>query len=205
MAILDIPPNPNAAPPSPDRQQHAPEEPLPIKVRAGKYGDLEQHELVRLLDSFDDERSRGRFRESIYVSIFVYLALAWLILFGPRVLFHQGQLINIKDAKHDKNMTMLDMPKDLTKLAPPKVAPKLDRKTLDQLQAMRRAAEAKRPPAPTPAPAPDAFAGHAAAAAPAADAAGAAATPAGAAADPSRAAAEPRRAGRAQAELCGEQ
>ncbi len=154
MAILETPPNSNAAPPSPDRREPPPEDPQPVKVRAGKYGELEQHELVRLLDSFDDERSRGRFRESIYVSIFVYLALAWLILFGPRVLFHQGQLINIKDAKHDKNLTELNMPKDLTKLAPPRVAPKLDRKTLDQLQAMRRAADAKRPPAPTPAPTP---------------------------------------------------
>ena len=147
MATLQTPPNP--APTS----QEPGEPPQPIKVQAGRYGELDQHELVRLLDSFDDERSRGRFRESIYVSIFVYLALAWLVIFGPRVLFHQGRLITIKDSQHDKTMTVLDMPKDLAKLEKPapKPLPKIDNKTMDALKAARRTPE---PPRPQPSPAP---------------------------------------------------
>ena len=157
MATLLTPSNP--APLSP---QEPGEKPQPIKVQAGKYGELEQHELVRLLDSFDDERSRGRFRESIYVSIFVYLALAWLLVFGPRVLFHQGKLITIKDSQHDKTMTMLDVPKDLSQLTRPvpKPLPKIDSKTMEALKSARRTPEPPKPaplpatPQPQPAPAP---------------------------------------------------
>ncbi len=164
MPSIEIPPNP-APPASPlgtDVQ--------PLKVRAGRYGELEHHELLQLLDTIDDERSRSRFRESIYISVFVYLALAWFVLYGPRVLFHQGRIISPADVlkQRDKELTYLDMPKDLSKLPPPKSAkaisdkssvaqtshPTLDKKTLAQLQAMRGAGEeAKRTPLPpTPQP-----------------------------------------------------
>ena len=164
MPTIETPPN--AAPP------YAPLGPevQPLKVRAGRHGDLEQHELLQLLDTIDDERSRSRFRESIYISVFIYLALAWFVLYGPRVLFHQGRIVSPADVlkQRDKELTYLDVPKDLSKLTPPKSAkalsdkssvaqtshPTLDKKTLEQLQAMRRAGEEARrtplPPAPQP-------------------------------------------------------
>ena len=163
MPSLETPPNPAPLPPSP-----------PEKLKAGRFGELEHHELVHLLDSLDDDRSRSRFRESIYISMFVYLALAWFVFYGPRVLFHQGNLVNPVDVhKRDKELTYLEVPKDLTKRIPPKSTkaisdqstvaqtahPSLDKKTLAQLEAMRRAGEpgapASRPlpPAPTPQPA----------------------------------------------------
>ncbi|WP_158793032.1 TonB C-terminal domain-containing protein [Granulicella sp. L60] len=137
----------------------------PIKVRTGRYGELEEHELVHLLDSLDDERSKARFRESIYISIIIYAAICWFLFYGPRVLFHQPRLINPVDAikEHEKQLTFLDDPKTVSKLAPksPKAAkeqprtpptrPTLDKKTLDQLKAMRKAATPL-PPAPTPQP-----------------------------------------------------
>ena len=61
----------------------------PVKVRTGRFGELEEHELIHLIDSLDDERSRARFRESIYISVIVWLAIAWFLFYGPRVLFHQ--------------------------------------------------------------------------------------------------------------------
>lgn len=138
--------------------QTPPREPVPLaplKVRAGRYGELEQHELLQMLDAIDDERARGRFREAIYISVFVYLALTWFLFYGPKFLFHQGRIVLPADAirQHEKELTYLDLPKDLSKVTSPK-SPKavpqkspsrqLDRKTLEQLQAMRRA-EAPKP------------------------------------------------------------
>lgn len=135
----------------------------PVKVRTGRFGELEEHEIIHLLDSLDDERAKARFREAIYISVIIYLALGWFVLYGPRVLFHQPRLINPMDVlKEREKMTYLNMPKDVTKQIPHKptdvisdkshtqqtTRPTLDKKTLEQLQAMRRAG----PPAPTPAP-----------------------------------------------------
>src|SRR6185437_6898745 len=97
---------PTSAPPSP-----------PSKVRTGRVGELDEHELIHLLDSLDDERSRARFRESVYISLIVYLALAWFLFYGPRVLFHQPRVINPMDVlkERDKNITYLNTPKDIAK------------------------------------------------------------------------------------------
>lgn len=156
MPELETPPNPSATPPSSNI------------VRTGRFGELEHHELIRLLDSLDDERSKSRFRESIYISILIYVALAWFVLYGPKVLFHQGRLVNPADVlkQRDEHLAYLNLPKDLSKLPPPKNAkavsdhttraqtarPTLDKKTLEQLQAMQRAGAPGRaaPPAPTP-------------------------------------------------------
>jgi TonB family protein len=136
--------------------------PPPNKVRTGRYGELEEHELITLLDSFNDERSRARFREAIYVSVIFYLIVGWFIVYGPRVLFHQPRIINPMDVLKQRE-TYLNMPKDLSKPLPHKptkaisdkeraqqsAKPILDKKTLEQLQAMQRAGA---PAAPAPAP-----------------------------------------------------
>ncbi len=160
MPTLETPPNPAPLPPPVEETQ-------PLKVRAGRFGELDHSELVHLLDSLDDDRSRSRFRESIYLSVIFYLAVAWFVFYGPKVLFHQGRLISPADVlkQRDKEMTFLEMPKDL-KAPPPKdakaisehntrqqaVHPTLDKKTLEQLQAMRRAGS---PGAPVPRPLPE--------------------------------------------------
>jgi TonB family protein len=88
------------------------------------------------------------------------------------VIFHQPRLINPADVLRDreKQLTYLDMPKDLSKAVPKKptnvisdkdrvqqtVKPTLDKKTLEQLRRMQRAGEPSKatpaPPAPAPAP-----------------------------------------------------
>ena len=113
MPSLETPPN--SAPPT-----------QPVKVRTGRYGELEEHELIHLLDSLDDERSKARFRESIYISIIIYLGIVWFLFYGPRVLFHQPRLISPVDVlkERDKQLTFLDAPKDLSRLTPkPKAIP----------------------------------------------------------------------------------
>jgi TonB family protein len=138
-------------------------------VRTNRYGDLEEHELIHLLDALDDERSKARFRESVYISIIIWLAIGWFVLYGPQVIFHQPRLINPSDVlkQRDKELTYLDMPKDIGKQLPKKPSkvmsdkdrvqqtakPTLDKKTLEQLQAMRKAgAPGATAPAPTPQP-----------------------------------------------------
>ncbi|WP_158944549.1 TonB C-terminal domain-containing protein [Granulicella sp. S190] len=145
MPSLETPPN--AAPPS-----------QTVKVRTGRFGELEEHELIHLLDSLDDERSKARFRESIYISIIIYLAIGWFLFYGPRVLFHQPRLISPAQVLKERELTRLDDPKNLSHLAPsaPKpqpAQPVVDKKMLKQLQAMRRAAPpTPAAPAPTPLP-----------------------------------------------------
>src|SRR5579871_140293 len=156
MPSLETPPK--SAPPN-----------TPVKVRTNRYGVLEEQELIHLLDALDDERAKARFRESVYISIIIWLAIGWFVLYGPQVIFHQPRLINPADVlkERDKQLTYLDMPKDVSKQLPHKptnvisdkdraqqaVKPTLDRKTLEQLQAMRKAGApgaAAAPPTPQP-------------------------------------------------------
>ena len=123
MPSLETPPNP--APPATETRQ-------PVKVRTGRFGEMEEHELVHLLDSIDDELSKSRFRESIYISTIVCLALAWFIFYGPRILFHQPDYKDFVTVlkERDKSITYVE----------PHMAPKMpthpnvDTKTLKQLQ-----------------------------------------------------------------------
>src|SRR5271156_1612888 len=139
MPTLVPPPNP--APPSST-------DPSAIKVRTSKFGELEEHELIHLLDTLDDERERARFRESIYISLFFWIAVAWFVVYGPRVLFHQVRIVNPALREHE--LTNLNMPNDLNKaLHAPRAVPaprSLDQKTIHALQQQRPT-----PPAPQPA------------------------------------------------------
>ena len=139
-------------------------------MRTGRFGELEEHELIHLLDSLDDERAKARFREAIYISVIFYLAVGWFLFYGPRVIFHQPRLISPVDVlkQRDKELTYLDMPKDVAKNLQHKptnvmsdkdrtqqtAKPTLDKKTLEQLEAMRRAGTPEPPPAAQPAPQP---------------------------------------------------
>ncbi len=129
----------------------------PTKVRTGRFGELDEHELIHLLDTLDDERSKARFRESIYISVIIYLAIAWFLFYGPRVLFHQPRLISPVEVlkNREKQLTFLDEPKNLPRPTPRPIPEKshaqpLDQKTLQQLRAMRK----PETPAPQPVPAP---------------------------------------------------
>ncbi len=152
MPLLETPSNP--APPVPEP---------PAKLVTRRFGELEQHELVYLLDSIDDEIARARFRESIYVSVIICLAIAWFAFYGPRVLFHQGRIANPKEevTRLDKPMPFLDLPKNLVHKPPPK-AHISDQDRLAQnahpVPEVKTTPPPPRgaplPPAPTPAPQP---------------------------------------------------
>jgi TonB family protein len=122
-------------------------------IRTNRYGHLEEHELIKLLDTIEDERARGRFRESIYISLFVWLAIAWVLFYGPKYLWHSPQLITPADALHQQEVVQLNAPILRHRAVAP--APKIDRGTIAKVKAMEPKPSAAPPtPAPTPAPAP---------------------------------------------------
>jgi outer membrane biosynthesis protein TonB len=143
MPILQLPPNParNTDEDSPDSQS--------LKVRTARFGQLEEHELIHLIDALDDERSRARFRESIYISILVWIVIGWFLFYGPRILFHQPVLRDpiALMKQHDKErLTYLNQPP-----APPRRPPVLNQKIIQQIQKQMQAV-----PKPQPAPQPPA-------------------------------------------------
>jgi TonB family protein len=151
MPITEVPTSPAGAPPEPPRNR-----------RSQQYEHLERHELLQVMDELQDERSRARLREVFWVSIIIHMVVFWFLLYGPKYVFHQVRVRDpfsvLKD--REKQLTYLDLPPDLQKAKPkhPNVIsdkdrvaqskrPTLDRKTLEELEAMKRAG----PPAPQPA------------------------------------------------------
>ena len=125
----------------------------PVRIRTNRFGHLEEHELIKLLDTIEDERARGRFRESIYISLFVWLAIAWVLFYGPRYLWHSPQLITPADALHQQEVVQLNAPRLPRHAVAP--APRIDKGTMAKLRAMSpRPAAAPPAPSPVPTPAP---------------------------------------------------
>ena len=153
MPILQLPPNPSR---DKDRSGETPGDGAPnpsgsqpLKVRTRRFGELEEHELIHLLDSLDDDRSRARFRESVYISVIIWIVIAWFLFYGPRVLFHQpvyrDPIAMMK--QHDKEqLTYLNPPTAPAPRPTPK-PPALNQKTIQQIQ--KQAREAPRTPQPS--------------------------------------------------------
>src|SRR5947209_5512526 len=108
MPTSETPTDPATQPPSVQPEQAA--EPAPQRIRAGRYGDIDHHELIRLLDTIEDERARGRFRESIYISFFIWIAIAWVVFYGQRYLWHQTQLRDPATVLRERELTELRLP-----------------------------------------------------------------------------------------------
>ena len=161
MPPLDIPPGLDR----PEQTGHSAESPgepdsaaVPAAGRRprraafrARYYDLEQHELITLLDEVDDERSRARFRESIYISVIVWLMLGWVLVYGPRYLWHAPVLISAVPDKN-KEMTYLDVPPDLQKqLQRTKPTPNISTHSTES-QSPKPSPQAPEPRAGTPTP-----------------------------------------------------
>jgi len=107
------------------------------------------HELHLLLEEMEDERSRSRWREAIWISVVLHLLVIISFLVGPKI-FPQREnivLLSPADQMKDRDMTFLDLPPDLQKNVPPpktdilsdknRIAtarqPVLDRKALEKI------------------------------------------------------------------------
>lgn len=126
--------------------------------KSTRYEELEPDELLHLIDKLEDERSSARRREGMWISFIAHLLLFWFLFYGPKFRPHTVHVVNPNDNK--KDMTYLNLPPDAQRQVKPKPQappsdknriaqspkPTLDKKTLQQLEAMRRAG----PPQPTP-------------------------------------------------------
>lgn len=131
--------------------------------RRNRYEGLDHTDLLHIIDEIEDSRSWVSLREKLWIALIVHMLVAWYLLYGPKYIYH----VRVVDPsvimkQRQKDLTFLDLPPDALKHLKPKpnnvlsdkdrIAqtphPTLDRKTLEQLQAMRRAG----PPRPVQAP-----------------------------------------------------
>jgi TonB family protein len=147
MPLTEVPTSPPGRRPEPSSRR-----------KRLRYEELDPDELLHLIDRLEDERSRALRREGIWISVIAHLLLFWFLFYGPKFRSHQPHVVNPNDKQ--KDLTFLNLPPDAQKEVKPKpqappsdknrVAqsrhPTLDRKTLQQLEAMKRAG----PPQPAP-------------------------------------------------------
>jgi TonB family protein len=151
MPSTEVPTSPPGRPPEPFSRRK--------RVR---YEELDPDELLHLIDRLEDERSRALRREGIWISFIAHMILFWFLFYGPKFRSHQPHVVNPNDNIKQKDLTFLNLPPDAQRVKPPKQAPPsdknriaqsahptLDRKTLQQLEAMRKAG----PPVPAAPPA----------------------------------------------------
>jgi TonB family protein len=149
MPITEVPPSPPSTPPEAPRFR-----------RPNRYDDYEFHELLNVIEELEGSRNWVSLREKIWIALIIHLVIFWYLAYGPKYLFN----VKVVDPsvvlkQREKEMTYLDLPPDALKQVKPKPAPlsdknriaetkkpTLDKKTLDQLEAMRRAG----PPTPQP-------------------------------------------------------
>ena len=118
----------------------------PLRIRTGRYGELDEHELVHLLDTLQDERARARFRESVYISVFIWIAIALTALFGPKYLWHAPRVVLPSDVLRERELTRLTAPTLTAPRLRPSAPPSMDQRTLEHL----RSAAPKVPVPPAP-------------------------------------------------------
>jgi TonB family protein len=154
MPITEVPNSPPGTPPEPPRFR-----------RASRYEDYETHDLLSVIEELEGDRNWASLREKVWIALIIHMVIFWFLFYGPRYLFN----IHVKDPSlvlrdREKQMTFLELPPDALKQIKPKNAPvisdkdrvqqsrkpTLDKKTLQQLEAMRRAG----PPVPVPQPQP---------------------------------------------------
>ncbi len=156
MPITEVPtsPSPAGAPPEPPRFN-----------RPSRYEDYSTHDLLSIIDELEGSKNWASLREKLWIALILHMLLLWFLLYGPKYIFHQRVRVIDQSAllrEHPKELTYLETPKDIKPLKPTKPTnvisnenhraetphPTLDKKTLEELEAMRRAG----PPVPRPAP-----------------------------------------------------
>ncbi len=145
--------------------------PLPA-LRYSRYQGLDHTDLLHVIEEIEDSRNWASLREKLWIALIVHLLLIWFLFYGSKHhLFTQRvRVINPVEQmeKQPKQLTYLATPKDLQNILKPKPTPvisnqnhvaetphpTIDQKTLQELEAMRRAGPPKlaAPPAPRPAP-----------------------------------------------------
>jgi TonB family protein len=140
--------------------------------RKSRYEDYDHTDLLHIIDELEGNRNWASLREKLWIALIFHMVVAWYLFYGPKYIYHVRVVDpSVVMKQRQKELTYLDMPPDLLKQKPKpnniisdkdRVAqtphPTIDKKTLEQLEAMRRAQEPKPNPAPVqqPSPAPPA-------------------------------------------------
>jgi TonB family protein len=131
--------------------------------RRSRYAEYDHTDLLHVIDELEGSRNWVSLREKLWIALILHMLVAWYLLYGPKYIYH----VRVVDPsvimkQRQKELTFLDLPPDALKEIKPKTPaplsdksrvaetpkPTLDRKTLEELEAMKRAA----PPAPAPQP-----------------------------------------------------
>lgn len=156
MPTTEIP----TSPPQPG----APPEP-PRYTRSSRYQDYDTHDLLSVIEELEGIRNWVSLREKLWIAIIIHMIVIWFLIYGPKYIFHQRVFVRDNSAllrEKQHQMTYLETPDDLKQVMPKKPTPfisnknhqaqtphpTLDQKTIQELEAMRRAG----PPVPRPAP-----------------------------------------------------
>jgi TonB family protein len=140
--------------------------------RRSRYEEYGHHDLLHIIDELEGSRNWASLREKLWIALIFHMLVAWYLFYGPKYIYHVRVVdpsVVMRDRQ--KDLAFLDLPPDALKHVKPKPTnivsdkdrvaqtqhPTIDKKTLEQLEAMKRAGEERPTPAPTqeqPAPAP---------------------------------------------------
>ncbi|SRR6266568_5377366 len=121
-----------------------------------RWVDYDTHELLSMISELEDERRWARLREGIWIAVLIHILLLSAITWIPRYIFKVPPVIDPFEAiDKRKDLSYLDLPPDALRNIQPKVTvkplpekqPRVDKKTLENLNKSV-------PPAPEPAPQP---------------------------------------------------
>jgi hypothetical protein len=127
-----------------------------------RWVDYDTHELLQMISELEDERRWSRLREGIWLALLIHILLISAITWIPRYVFRVPPVIDPFDAiKQRKDLSYLDLPPDLIQRLQPKVqvkpapekAPRVDKKTLEELKKAAPAPPPEPPPTQEPQPA----------------------------------------------------
>jgi TonB family protein len=131
--------------------------------RKSRYAEYDHTDLLHVIDELEGSRNWVSLREKLWIALVLHMLVAWYLLYGPKYIYHVKVVDpSVVMKQRQKALTFLDLPPDALKEIKPKTPaplsdksrvqqtpkPTLDRKTLEELEAMRRAG----PPAPAPQP-----------------------------------------------------
>lgn len=151
MPITEVPTN------------QAPPEPPKPGGRRNRYDDLDSDHLLHVIEDLEDAKSWGRVREMIWISIILHMILAWVLIYGPKHLWRVHVVTPAQQLQEHppKQLAYIQLPPDLLKQKPTKTNIISDQnrraetkhpvpvnKTLQQLEAMRRAGLLRAPGRP---------------------------------------------------------
>lgn len=143
--------------------------------RRSRYEEYDHTDLLHVIDELEGSRNWVSLREKLWIALIIHMLIAWYLFYGPKYIYHVRVVDpSVVMKQRQKELTFLDMPPDLLKQPKPKPTniisdknrvaqsqhPTIDKKTLEELEAMRRAQQERPNPAPaqqpTPTPAPPA-------------------------------------------------